>query len=388
MTAPPSVVGMADDGRKEDPRRSRRGTDQLALRIFEILRPLAEEDKRRVLSAIDAVEGPGGPSSERATLARASVERFLAEAGGPPSKRRYEEWRISHSDNAIPSATFVSNTFGSWAKAMDALGLKPTADIVGYRLRSLGSGPTNEEVIADLRRCGRELGKKRLLFREYREWARGEERAGRAANTLLISPNSFITRFGSFATALRLAGLETALNGPRTRSSENTGERLIACLRRAAADERIDRITLERYDGWRERGLRAGHAIPAGGTIAEHFGGWRRALSAAGLSSSNEERAGYGRGRGRKVSLEHMARCLLEAAHRRGMPLTIGSYRKWRAMVLDDLGLPPPPSESVIQNRIAPWSTIKELLEEAIREDDQVASLVEDLRAEEALRAR
>ena len=135
----------------------------------------------------------------------------------------------------------------------DALGLKPTADIVGYRLRAMGPGPTDDEVIADLRRCGRELKKKRLLFRQYRDWARRQERLGKAANTPPISPNTFIARLGSFAAALRLAGLETALNGPRTRSTENTPERLIGLLRACASEESVDRLTVERYNGWRDR---------------------------------------------------------------------------------------------------------------------------------------
>jgi hypothetical protein len=159
-------------------------------------------------------------------------------------------------------------------------------------------------------------------------------------------------------------------------------------LRVAAADEQVPRLTLERYDGWRDRCLRAGGAIPAGRTVAEHFGGWQRALAAAGLASSSEERAGYARGRGRKVAVEHMARCLLAAAADRGTPLTIGSYGIWRAPLLDDPHVPPPASDSVIQNRIAPWSTIRDLIEEAMREDDPFECLVEDLRAEEARRAR
>lgn len=352
-----------------------------------MLRPLAEEDKRRVLAAIDVVDGPGRPSSERATLVRASVERFLAEAGEAPSKRRYEEWRVGHSDKAIPSATFVSNTFGTWAKAMDALGLKPTADIIGYRLRAIGPGPTDDQIVKDLRRCGRELGKDRLLFREYRDWARAQERAGRAANTLLISTNTFIARFGSFAAALRRAGLKTALNGPRTRSTENTPERLTEHLRAAARDQGGERLTLEGYNGWRNRQLHLGGAVPAGETIADHFDGWRRALATAGLSYEREG-SGYGRGRGRKVAVEHMAHCLLCAAHARGLPLTIGSYKIWRAKMLEDRGVTPPASDSVIQNRIAPWSTIRALVEEAMREEDPLESLVEDLHAEEALRVR
>ncbi len=163
---------------------------------------------------------------ERVTVARHAVERFLADTGGPVSKRRDEAWRAAREDRpTIPSGTFVSNTFGSWAKAMDALGLKVTPDHLGFRLRTVGSAPGGSQVITDLRRCGAELGKSRLLFREYREWARNQERSGRAANTLLISPNSFLSRFGSFTAALRLAGLDSALNGPRTCSTENTRER-------------------------------------------------------------------------------------------------------------------------------------------------------------------
>ena len=88
--------------------------------------------------------------------------------------------------------------------------------------------------------------------------------------------------------------------------------------------------------------------------------------------------SGYGRGRGRKVTIEHMAHRLLCAAHKRGAPLTIGSYKVWRAEILRDPRATPPASESVIQ-KVATWSVIKDLVNEAMREEDPLASLVEDL---------
>lgn len=380
------ATNQAVDG---DPRRSRRGADPLALRIFDLLRPLSEEDKRCVLASLDAAETRGaGP--ERDTLARLAVDRFLSETGGPPSKRRYEDWRRDHRDRAeIPSATFVLNTFGTWAKAMDAMGLKPTADQLGYRLRSLGSRPSDERVIADLRRCAAALGRSRLLFREYRQWAKAQERAGRGANTLLVSPNSFISRFGSFAAALRRAGLESALNGPRTRSTENTPERLIEHLRAASEATGGGRVTVDRYRAWRDPRVKAGEAVPATDTISERFGGWGRALAAARLASPNEDSAGYGRGRGKKVSVDYMACCLLEAARARGLPLSIGSYGIWReGRRGGSTRFPPPASDSVIQHRIATWTTVRRLLEEAVDRAEPEVWLAAAFRAEERRRGR
>lgn len=371
-----------------DSRRNRRGVDPLAFRIFELLRPLCDEDKRCVLAALDAASSPTPVAPERLTFLEASLERFLSETGGTPSKRRYERWRLDGSHEDVPSATFIANTFGSWAKAMDALGHKPTSDHLGYRLRTLGPGPSDQQVIADLRRCGRELGKTRLLFREYRAWAKAQEVTGRGANTLLVSPNTFIGRFGSFAAALRLAGLEPARGGPRTRSSQNTPERLVDSLRRGSEDAGGGRISFDRYEAWRERRFRAGEPVPAAHTISKGFGGWRLALSAAGLAAPDETAAGYGRGRGRKMSIDHVARSLIEAARTLDWPLRLTSYERWRAERLADVRRPPPPSSSLIQNRIGTWTTIRTLIQASLDEPDPEAALAAGLRAEEAQRGR
>lgn len=56
-------------------------------------------------------------------------------------------------------------------------------------------------------------------------------------------------------------------------------------------------------------------------------------------------------------------------------------------MLRDPLATPPV-SDAAVQRRIAPWSVIRNLLEEALREEDPLACLVEDLRAEESRRER
>ncbi len=288
-----------------------------------------------MLGVLDAGDSKGA-RAERALLAKGAIERFLAETGGPPSKRRYERWRLANPDHGeIPSATFVENTYGSWSKAMDALALKPTVDHLGYRLRTLGPSPRNEQVIADLRRCGEELGTDHLIFREYRAWARAQEREGRGPHTLLLSPNTFIKRFGSFAAALRLAGLKPTRHGPSTRSTENTPERLADCLRRAAEEMGQVRITVPSYEAWRERQLLSGEGVPSAWTISKRMGGWSRALGAAGLTAANEAELGYGRGRGAKISLEHLARSLVAAGEAVDGPLTVRKYERWRATQLD-----------------------------------------------------
>jgi hypothetical protein len=380
-------VGTKDDP-ESDSRRSRRGADPLALRIFELLRPLPEEDRRSVLSSLDAGDSKGA-RPERTILARAAVDRFLSETGGPPSKRRYERWRVAHDDRGeIPSATFIETTYGSWSSAMDAMGLKPSIDHLGYRLRALGPSPSDEDVVADLRRCGEELDTDRLLFREYRAWAKEQEREGRGPQTLLLSPNSFIKRFGSFTAALRLAGLEPALNGPRSRTTENTPERLAECLRQAAEDTGRLKITIPGYEAWRQRRYLSGEDVPSAWTITKHLGSWSTALGAAGLTAPNEAELGYGRGRGRKVSIDHMARCLIAVARSEGQLPTVRSYERWRGAHADRPDLPRVPSAATVISRIARWTRVRALLEEALRRPEPQKWLTRALGREEERRAR
>jgi hypothetical protein len=368
---------------ERDPRRNRRGTDPLALGLFRLLSPLTDDDKRCVLQSLEAI-GPHHPvSPERLGIVTAAVERYQSETGRSLSKRSYEHWRReAENTSSLPSATFIANTFGSWAKATDALGFEPHPRHLGFRLRAQGAKPTDEMVVEDLRRCAQDLGVYQLRFRQYRKWALEQERAGRALNTLLISPNTFLKRFGGFASALRQAGLEPVDIGPRTRVTENTEARMLSAVREASKRLGGRRITLREYDALREQRWEQGVAVPAGYTIRRAYGTWSKVLVAAGLAHAKEADLGYGRGRGRKVTKRYMARCLLAAAGGGELP-SLKRYEKWRHEELVDTSRPRPCSSAVVCNRIAPWIEIRKLVAEAQSAPDPEVQLERSLRRAE-----
>lgn len=374
---------VSSDG---DPRLTRRGTDPLALALFDLLRHCAEADRRRVLDALDAVETPA--SGERASFALSAIERFRSESPAAPSKRRYEAWRRSHPDReSIPSATFVANTFGSWAKAMDAAGVRPSVRHRAYRLRALGQPPSDQEVLEDLRRCARELGLSRLRFADYRRWARERERTGRATRPLIVSPNTFIARFGSFPSAVARAGLRPARCGPRGKSSEHTPKRLVECLREAdrSRNPRRGSLTVEAYERWRANRIARAEAedrwlaVPSASAIRDRFGGWPAALRAARLVS-RERASGSARGRGQKMSEEQIAASLVDAARELGPELTYERYLRWRVRRVDDLARPRPPSRSLISRKAGSWRRAKAFALAALSQPDPERWLADRLR--------
>lgn len=69
-------------------------------------------------------------------------------ADGPISKRRYSAFRQTRSDpRAWPSAAMVANAFGrQWARALEAAGLAPAADVLVRRRTARGRPFTREQV--------------------------------------------------------------------------------------------------------------------------------------------------------------------------------------------------------------------------------------------------
>lgn len=370
---------------ERDQRRTRRGTDPLALALFGLLRDLGEEDLRLVLGALDGARSR--VRGERVALVASAIGWYRSESRAPLSKRRFTAWRREHPDRAsIPSATFVENTFGGWAKAMDALGVRPAADHRARRLRSLGTRPSNDQVLADLGRCGAELGLRRLRFSDYRRWALDQERAGRGPEALLVSPNTFSSRFGSFPRALLAAGLEPAGRGPSGRTSDHTRERLIACLREAAGARRgSGALTIADYERWRAeriehaRGAGEWLAVPGTHAIRRRFGSWPGALAAAGLVSARRA-AHNARGRGRQMSSEQIAAGLIDAARELGDRLSFAGYEHWRTARVRDLSRPRPPSRSLIHRKVGSWSRARGLALAAVKRPDPLSWLTDRIR--------
>src|SRR5260370_2402810 len=109
----------------------------------------------------------------------------------------------------------------------------------------------NEELLADLRRVGEELGKNRVTFREYNEKGR-------------FSAGTLVERFGSWHAAIDKANLQRTIN--RNISDEELFENLVEVW-----------TALGRQP--RSRDLRPGPSRFSWNTYAYRFRTWRKALA-------------------------------------------------------------------------------------------------------------
>ncbi|HEV3318455.1 MAG TPA: hypothetical protein VG053_01820 [Solirubrobacteraceae bacterium] len=218
---------------------SRRTVDTLAMALFGVVRGLPAAERRVLLSAVDGrLHGVGG---ERARLALEVLRRCERETRQTVSKRRYERWRENHPERkSLPSSTYVANSLGgSWARAMDAAGVTPAVEHTTFRWHRQGPAPADKEVLGELRRCAQEQGPD-FTFGEYRAWALAQRAADPGRPGLLISPSTFIIRFGSFAQARLAAGLGESgrHRGPRASHAEYSREACLTVLQAAARDTR------------------------------------------------------------------------------------------------------------------------------------------------------
>jgi hypothetical protein len=119
---------------------SRTSGDRLALAIFGLLKDLGATDRRMVLSELDAVDQPSGSPRARASVL--ALKRCRSDLGvAVPSKARYEQWRLGVGEAGVPSASFITGSFASWSRALDAAGLEPAVDL---RARSCGRTRVSE----------------------------------------------------------------------------------------------------------------------------------------------------------------------------------------------------------------------------------------------------
>jgi hypothetical protein len=337
--------------------------------LFGVIRTLPASERRVLLSAVDG--RLNGVAGERARLALEVLRRCEQEIGQSASKRRYEQWRERHPERG--SSTYVANSFGgSWAQAMDAAGIRPAVKHATYRWHAQGPPPSNQDVLAELRRCGHELGTD-FRFRDYRLWALRERKLHPERRGLLISPSTFIDRFGSFSQARQEAGLPDSPHhrGPRGRHVNYTPEVCVAVLQAAARELHGRLLTSQSYGQWRREQLddarRRGiwRPIPDWKSIRDRFGSWVNALAAAGILSE-EEAAQYYRGQGLRVPDEHVARGLCEAAAELGPQMTGHAYKTWRHKRIADPAAGWPPSMRVIQLRFGRWSTAVQVADLAL----------------------
>jgi hypothetical protein len=295
--------------------------DPLARSMYLVLRDLPENDRRfvyRVLASrlsADQAENP-----ERVELALHALRMCMLDIDRAPSRRSYDEWRKKQErPDDWPSATTIRNTFaGSWAKAMDALGVEPAPDVLARRLLDRGKSYSRRQMTDAVGACVEAIRpKRRLTWNRYRTWAGKElQKPDRALTRIPLSVKPFIDEFGSWGEAIAAAGFpeltaaahpdQPGLHGPATAYTE---ERQLATLRQAACDLRGrttrgpgtppggDRApSMPAYAEWRKTKLDdlrdEGQVafIPSAQTIQRTFGSWSSALHKAGLMTAEQAR--------------------------------------------------------------------------------------------------
>jgi hypothetical protein len=370
------------------------GADPLALAIFGALRDRPESDRLFVYRALSA-RCSAGPSEnpERVELALNALALCMQDAGGDaPSRRRYDAWRSEQErPDEWPSSTAIRNTFaGSWAKAIDALGVRPAPDVLARRLLDFTHGYKAEEALAAIHACVAALQPTRLSFATYRQWAREElHNPDRAVERLPLSEQPFLKNFGSWGEALAAAGLADLLRtrgksgdrrpqGPREAYSE---ERIRDALRQATSDLGTDQLTTRQYEKWRKSRIDDAHKegrvihLPGPQAVQFRFDSWPRALLKAGLIS--EEKAQLTPQHGSRTwSNDELLGWLVLAmqtipppvirTRKGGRPssaIHLAEYRQWRLERLrraKDVSSRPP-SDVVIGKRFGSWAEATKL---------------------------
>jgi hypothetical protein len=325
-------------------------TDRLAWELFRLLRDRSTDDRLYVFRALTArlSAGPTG-APERVTLATNALAACMDAIGKVPSRRSYDDWRREQErPSEWPSATSIRNLFGpSWAKALDALGVKPAPDVLARRLLNIGRGYTAEDVLAALRVCATALSPERLTFAIYHEWAQQElaDPSG-PRQRLPLSSTVFCHHFGSWAGALTAAGYPELVSNtgshrksrPHGPAENYTEDRILDCVREAARESKRSKVThkltMPRYERWRDEKVEEAEArgevlfIPSVQVPLTRFGSWPLALRAAGLATEEEARLAPQRGFRRLTDHEVLA-CVLTALADTGYP-TPDSANGWK----------------------------------------------------------
>jgi hypothetical protein len=341
--------------------RSARTTDPIALNLFRQLMRMDVCDRRLVLITLDG--HLTGISGERVVLVRSAVERFQAETGQSLAKKRYERWRVAHPERAaLPSATYIATTWnGSWATAMDKLGLRPAPDHAVRRMARLGVKPTDAELLELLRACAADLGHSPRIL-EYRRW---RQRQLRDHETLVFGEQIYRRRFGGWHQAIESSGLPVCPRARRTIATEWTSDDAVRYLRAAANEGDGTRLRVSRYDAWRrtylaEQDTRGkSPAIPRGNSIAARFGGWLRALAAAGLISDDAAanlRVGHGRAFSDAEIDEALARFARDTHGKR----TSCAYQRWCESTMERENGTHLPGRAAVANRLDGWPNAAE----------------------------
>lgn len=357
--------------------RSTRTTDPVALNLFQQLRKMSAADCRFVLSALEG--RLAGASGERVAVVRSAIELFCHETGETPFKKRYERWRVAcEGARHLPSATFIANTWnGSWSQAMHELGLQPAPDHPARRMAKHGPVRPDEELLEHLRECAAELGRTPTSG-DYETWQRAKVADGIGA-VRYLSRQTYRNRFGSWPNAVAAAGLSwDGSNAARTRNVDWASGQPLQLLREAGEELGVQRLRCEQYRAWRERRIAQQAAdgdttaVATGESIGRHYGGWRLALSAAGLMSAAAAQNMKG-GAGVSFDERDVDRAISRFAKQTSGPPTRGRYVHWREAVMRREPDSHLPSEVTLGQMVGSWPAVRARVEACRAADEKLS---------------
>ena len=364
--------------------KSVRSTDAVALKIYRILSRLPVEDRALVLRT---VQGSPNVVSERLKVIEQALARYAEETGDSLSKQKYEKWRKQTGDNSIPSATYIVTPFGSWSKAMDALGESPALEHAAFRLRSLGPPPTDEQMLEDVKQCAEDLNLDSLTCTAYHAWARELQQKHLTDRIFAMTSETFARRFGSFANACRMAKVSTPPRSHRPQPPKGiwTEDHVIRALREASVAIGNPNFTMAEYESWRDQrhresigGEETAPLIPSYHTIRRIFDSWPMAKARAGLISEGKA-IWFNLGQGKRIEAPQVADGLVRAAGRLGVPFSSMKYANWRERELEDPSSIRPSSGHTISKRYGGWTAVQTLVSHAMKQAEPSQALAEAL---------
>jgi len=202
---------------------------------------------------------------------------------------------------------------------------------------------------------------------EYDAWQREKVRAG---NGRYLGVQTYRNRFGDWPRALVAAGLPyDGRREPRTTLREWESGQPFDLLRQAAAEFGGDRLRRAQYMAWRERRLAENRArgvhtpIATADTFCYRYGGWTRALAAAGLLTQ-EAVANLRLGAGRAFSETELDAVITRFAAESVAGTGPGDYTTWRARVMQHEEATHLPSQTLLHRRLGGWKRIAQLVNE------------------------
>jgi hypothetical protein len=338
-----------------------------ATRCIRELSGRSDADRRLVYEAL--CDRVGFASDTRRETMRDALSACAGDTGVElPSAAQYERWRASKGSGA-PTVSQMRTEFRGWSNAQRALLGEPEVDPTAHRpLRYNYFSP--EGVSRALVRFLTDLATNEPASeRRYEEWATTQGADG-GAETVPLSAQTAVRRFGSWAEALAATGLEWRVPARRRSPQARGATRNTAIGALVAAREELGEIPSgARYDRWvRERDGKIAEEpeprrepAPLAYTVRELCGGWCQALREAFGSDVPLplHRPGL-RYRRAKLIADWRA-----CAEHLGHAPSACEYDAWRyAQIAHESGSEPPAHSNTLQTRLGngSWSAIAVML--------------------------